>query len=112
MNQVKNLGNSDLAITQLGVGAWAMGGSGWAFAWGEQDDRDSLGAIHAALDAAERDGVSPCTSPIEVGRSVEVVLAVPYDFGQVEQSVFGPSGVLDGLRQPSPLVMMRWPARS
>jgi aryl-alcohol dehydrogenase-like predicted oxidoreductase len=51
MNRVKNLGNSDLAITQLGVGAWAMGGSGWAFAWGEQDDRDSLSAIHAALDA-------------------------------------------------------------
>jgi 3-hydroxyisobutyrate dehydrogenase-like beta-hydroxyacid dehydrogenase len=59
-----------------------------------------------ALDAAERDGVSPCTSPNEVGRSVEAVLAIPYDFGQVEQSVFGSSSVLEGLRQPSPLVMM------
>lgn len=47
----KKLGNSDLEITALGVGAWAMGGPGWAFSWGEQDDRDSTAAIHAALDA-------------------------------------------------------------
>jgi len=44
------LGNSDLRITPLGVGAWAMGGNGWAFAWGPQDDADSIAAIHAALD--------------------------------------------------------------
>src|SRR5881275_3431131 len=51
MSQLKKLGNSDLAITPLGIGAWAMGGSGWAFAWGDQDDRDSIAAIRAALDA-------------------------------------------------------------
>ena len=45
------LGNSDLHITPLGIGAWAMGGGGWAFAWGSQDDQDSTAAIHAALDA-------------------------------------------------------------
>ena len=44
------LGNSDLEITPIGIGAWAMGGGGWAFAWGPQDDRDSIAAIHAALD--------------------------------------------------------------
>jgi aryl-alcohol dehydrogenase-like predicted oxidoreductase len=46
----RQLGNSDLHITPLGVGAWAMGGSGWAFSWGAQDDNASIGAIHAALD--------------------------------------------------------------
>lgn len=51
MNQLRPLGNSDLEITPLGVGAWAMGGAGWKFAWGEQDDNDSVAAIHAALDA-------------------------------------------------------------
>ncbi len=51
MSQLKKLGNSDLAITSLGVGAWAMGGGGWQFAWGEQDDADSIAAIRAALDA-------------------------------------------------------------
>ncbi len=47
----KPLGNSDLHITPLGIGAWAMGGGGWAFAWGPQDDNASVAAIHAALDA-------------------------------------------------------------
>jgi aryl-alcohol dehydrogenase-like predicted oxidoreductase len=46
----RRLGNSDLAITPLGIGAWAMGGGGWAFAWGPQDDQESIAAIHAALD--------------------------------------------------------------
>jgi len=44
-------GNSDLFITPIGFGAWAIGGSGWEFAWGGQDDRDSVAAIHGALDA-------------------------------------------------------------
>jgi aryl-alcohol dehydrogenase-like predicted oxidoreductase len=48
--QTRQLGNSDLNITPLGIGAWAMGGGGWAFAWGPQDDEESIGAIHAALD--------------------------------------------------------------
>jgi len=46
----KRLGNSDMELTPIGVGAWAMGGGGWAFAWGPQDDRQSVAAIHAALD--------------------------------------------------------------
>src|SRR3984957_2567613 len=49
--QTKQLGNSDMHITPIGIGAWAMGGGGWAFAWGPQDDEESIAAIHAALDA-------------------------------------------------------------
>ena len=48
--QKKRLGNSDMEITPIGVGAWAMGGGGWKFAWGPQDDNQSIAAIHAALD--------------------------------------------------------------
>jgi len=47
----KRLGNSDLLISPIGFGAWAIGGSGWEFAWGAQDDRESIAAIRAALDA-------------------------------------------------------------
>lgn len=46
----KKLGNSDMELTPIGVGAWAMGGGGWAFGWGPQDDAQSIAAIHAALD--------------------------------------------------------------
>jgi aryl-alcohol dehydrogenase-like predicted oxidoreductase len=49
--KTKRLGNSDLMITPVGFGAWAIGGGGWEFAWGGQDDIDSLAAIHEALDA-------------------------------------------------------------
>jgi aryl-alcohol dehydrogenase-like predicted oxidoreductase len=48
--QTKQLGNSDLHVTPVGYGAWAIGGSGWQFAWGSQDDNDSIGAIHRALE--------------------------------------------------------------
>src|SRR5947209_7717036 len=48
--KTKQLGSSDLYITPIGFGAWAIGGSGWEFAWGAQDDQDSVAAIREALD--------------------------------------------------------------
>ena len=48
--QTRKLGNSDLYITPVGYGAWAIGGSGWQFAWGSQDDNESIAAIHRALE--------------------------------------------------------------
>ena len=46
----QKLGNSDIEITKLGFGAWAIGGPGYAFGWGKQDDNDSIKAIHKALE--------------------------------------------------------------
>jgi aryl-alcohol dehydrogenase-like predicted oxidoreductase len=48
--KTKRLGNSDLYITPVGYGSWAIGGSGWQFAWGQQNDNDSIAAIHRALE--------------------------------------------------------------
>ena len=48
--EMRKLGNSDLHITRVGYGAWAIGGSGWQFAWGSQDDNESIAAIHRALE--------------------------------------------------------------
>ena len=48
--KTKCLGNTGLFITPIGFGAWAIGGSGWEFGWGEQDDKASVAAIHRALD--------------------------------------------------------------
>jgi aryl-alcohol dehydrogenase-like predicted oxidoreductase len=47
---LKTLGNSDLKLTPIGFGAWAIGGGNWDFAWGPQDDSESIRAIHQALD--------------------------------------------------------------
>ena len=48
--QTRQLGNSDLHLTPLGIGAWAIGGSGWNGSMGPQNEDDSVPAIHAALD--------------------------------------------------------------
>jgi len=44
------LGKSDLTITPIGIGAWAIGGGGWNGSMGPQNDADSIPAIRAALD--------------------------------------------------------------
>ncbi|HYR07413.1 MAG TPA: aldo/keto reductase [Longimicrobium sp.] len=48
--QTRRLGNSDMDITPIGFGSWAVGGTGYEFAWGPQDDQQSVEAIHRALD--------------------------------------------------------------
>jgi aryl-alcohol dehydrogenase-like predicted oxidoreductase len=69
--ETRKLGNSDLHITRVGFGAWAIGGSGWDFAWGAQDDADSLAAIHKALEL----GVNwiDTAAAYGIGHSEEVV---------------------------------------
>jgi aryl-alcohol dehydrogenase-like predicted oxidoreductase len=48
--QTKQLGNTDLHFTRIGLGTWAMGGGGWKFSWGPQDDEASIRTIREALD--------------------------------------------------------------
>ncbi|MGB8225982.1 MAG: aldo/keto reductase, partial [Sedimentisphaerales bacterium] len=64
------LGNSDLQITRVGLGTWAMGGP-WLYGWGVQDDNDSIKAILESIDV----GVNWLdTAPIYGhGRSEEIV---------------------------------------
>jgi aryl-alcohol dehydrogenase-like predicted oxidoreductase len=49
-SELRTLGNSDLHLTPIGFGAWAIGGGDWTYAWGPQDDNESITAIHRALD--------------------------------------------------------------
>ena len=73
------LGKTGLDITRVGFGAWAIGGGGWEFGWGPQDDDDSIAAIHHALDL----GVN------------WIDTAAAYGFGRSEQIV---GRALEGLR--------------
>ena len=88
--ELRRLGNSDLQITPLGVGAWAMGGAGWRFSWGAQDDRDSIAAIHLAIesginwiDTAAVYGLGH--SEEVVGRAVQGIPRRPYIFTKCER---------------------------
>ena len=51
LGATRQLGNSDMNLTSIGFGAWAIGGGDWQYAWGPQDDDDSVAAIVRALEA-------------------------------------------------------------
>jgi aryl-alcohol dehydrogenase-like predicted oxidoreductase len=67
----KKLGNSKLEITTIGLGAWAIGGGGWEFGWGPQEDENSIAAIQEGLDR----GINwiDTAAAYGLGRSEEVV---------------------------------------
>lgn len=67
----KKLGNSDMLFSCIGLGTWAMGGEGWQFSWGPQDDRLSIQTIHHALSL----GINwiDTAAVYGLGRSEEVV---------------------------------------
>ncbi|CFP68492.1 aldo/keto reductase [Bordetella pertussis] len=45
----QRLGATDMRITRVGFGAWAIGGPGWSVGWGAQDDGESIRAIRHAV---------------------------------------------------------------
>ena len=69
--RTRQLGTTDLHITPIGLGAWAIGGGGWEFGWGPQDDRESIAAIRRAIDL----GINwiDTAAVYGLGRSEEVV---------------------------------------
>src|SRR5712675_1140657 len=84
---VRTLGKSELKITLLGIGAWAIGGGQWEFAWGHQDDNESIAAIRAGLDqgvnwidTAAVYGLGH-SEPV-VGRAIQGLVNRPYAFTQ------------------------------
>jgi aryl-alcohol dehydrogenase-like predicted oxidoreductase len=84
--QKKQLGSSDLKITPIGVGAWAMGGGGWQWGWGPQDDQESVDAIHAALER----GINwiDTAAVYGLGHSEEVVARALREWGGERPLVF------------------------
>ena len=78
----KSLGNSDLEITPVGLGAWAMGGDG-VFGWGPQDDAESVAAIHRSVER----GINWIdTAPIYgMGHSEKVVARALKDMGSSQR---------------------------
>jgi aryl-alcohol dehydrogenase-like predicted oxidoreductase len=69
--QTVRFGKTELQITPIGFGAWAIGGGNWEYAWGAQDDKESIAAIRKALDL----GINWIdTAPVYgLGHSEEVV---------------------------------------
>ena len=89
--RTRKLGNSDLHITAIGFGAWAIGGAGWQYGWGAQDDRQSLAAIRRALEL----GVNwiDTAAVYGLGHSEEVVAAALRQWSGPRPYVFTKCGM-------------------
>ncbi len=110
---LRKLGQSDLRITSIGIGAWAIGGGKWEFAWGPQDDRESIAAIHAGLDrgmnwidTAAAYGLGH--SETVVGRAIKGLRTRPYIFTKCSL-VWDKSGKISHNLQAASI---RWEAES
>jgi aryl-alcohol dehydrogenase-like predicted oxidoreductase len=104
--QIRALGNSDLCLTPIGFGAWAIGGGNWEFAWGPQDDSESVAAIHRALDL----GINwiDTAAIYGLGHSEEVVATAlkttshkPYVFTKCSMRWHGDRSIYRSLRASS-----------
>lgn len=73
----RRLGRTDMLITPVGLGSWAIGGGDWAVGWGKQDDAASIGAIRHAIER----GVNwiDTAAIYGLGHSEEVVAAALKD---------------------------------
>lgn len=79
------LGNTDMHITSVGFGSWALGGGGWVYAWGPQDDSESIAAIHHAVDLGinwidTAAGYGLGHSEVIVGKAIAGMANPPYIF--------------------------------
>ena len=89
--QTRILGTSDLAITPIGFGAWAIGGGEWEFGWGAQDDEKSIAAIHRALEL----GINwiDTAAVYGLGHSEEIVARALRDWSGPRPYVFTKCGM-------------------
>ena len=103
---LRTLGNSDLKLTPIGFGAWAIGGGDWQYAWGPQDDNDSVAAIHRALDlginwidTAAIYGLGH--SEEVVARALKSVSQKPYIFTKCSMRWHGDRSIYNSLKAAS-----------
>src|SRR5213080_2781285 len=90
--QTRQLGKTDLQITTLGLGTWAMGGGNWSNGWGEQDDKESLATIHRALEL----GMNwiDTAAVYGLGHSEEVVARALHDWAGKRPYIFTKCGMV------------------
>ena len=93
-------GKSDMSITRVGFGSWAVGGGDWAVGWGDQEDKDSIAAIRHSV----RSGINwiDTAAIYGLGRSEEVVGEALSGIPQSERPyVFTKCGLIGDLKNPN-----------
>ena len=104
--QTTELGSTGMELTRIGFGAWAVGGGGYQFGWGDQSDRDSIAAIQRALEL----GVNwiDTAAVYGLGRSERVVASAlqgveprPFVFTKASRVVDVSGKIVGNLRRDS-----------
>ncbi len=100
----RQLGNSDMHLTAIGFGAWAIGGGNWQYGWGAQDDNDSLAAITTALDGGmnwiDTAAVYGLGHSEEVvGQALKQASIRPYVFTKCSMTWDGDRTIVNSLKQ-------------
>lgn len=102
----RRLGHTDMDITPIGLGAWAIGGGGWLNGWGPQDDADSIATIHRAverginwIDTAAVYGLGH--SEEIVGQAIRGMRERPYVFTKCSRVWDGPMTINSVLKAAS-----------
>jgi aryl-alcohol dehydrogenase-like predicted oxidoreductase len=104
--QKRQFGNTDMQITPVGFGAWALGGGNWVYAWGPQDDVESIAAIHHALDVGinlidTAAGYGLGHSEEVVGQALKGMAERPYVFTKCSLTWNERGEIIDSLKRNS-----------
>jgi aryl-alcohol dehydrogenase-like predicted oxidoreductase len=104
--KTRQLGKTGLDITRLGFGAWAIGGGGWEFGWGPQQDEESIAAIHRGLELGinwidTAAGYGFGRSERVVGRALQGLAERPYVFTKASLLDDGTGQVRHSLKRDS-----------
>ncbi len=104
--QTRQFGKTDMQITPVGFGTWAIGGGNWAYAWGPQNDNESIAAIHHALDqginwidTAAAYGLGHAEEV--VGKALSGLAERPYVFTKCELTWNDEGDIIDCLKRDS-----------
>jgi aryl-alcohol dehydrogenase-like predicted oxidoreductase len=104
--QTRRFGSTDMDITPIGLGTWAIGGGDWAYAWGPQKDVESIETIHKAIDlginwidTAAAYGLGH--SEEVIGKALKGMKDRPYVFTKCELTWNDEGDIIDCLKRDS-----------
>lgn len=100
------LGSTDMHITPVGHGAWALGGGGWVYAWGPQNDSESVAAIHHSMDLGinwidTAAGYGLGHAEEVIGKALKGVSNRPYIFTKCSLTWNDRGEIIDSLKRES-----------
>ena len=102
----QKFGNTDMQITPIGFGAWALGGGNWVYSWGPQDDQESIDAIYHAMDLGinwidTAAGYGLGHSEEVIGKALHGIKDRPYVFTKCSLTWNDKGEIIDSLKRDS-----------